>query len=162
MPAALNHAVSTFTPSERSTYARRGGPWAGPRASTSAIQARRTGTEGLDTGEPSSALVSNEPSWFSLAWDRIGAPHAEEEFPRDYGFQLPRAQGLGGQERDAFHAVEVAIEYAADGAVGTGDRPQYAPLLRERGPASLTSDGLGNGNSERARSFEPQKALFRK
>jgi len=54
-------------------------------------------------------------------------------------------RGLGGQERDAFHAVVMAIEYAADGAVGSGDRPQHAPLLRERGAAPLTSGGSGTG-----------------
>ena len=61
-----------------------------------------------------------------------------------------RAQRLGREERDPFHAVEVAIEYAAHGAVGTGDRPQHAPLLRERGAALLSRDGIRNGNRERS------------
>ena len=81
----------------------------GPRARTSAIQARRARTEGLDTDEPCSTLVLHQPSRLSLAWDRIGASHAEKEFSRGDDFQLPRAQWLGGQERDPFYAVEMAI-----------------------------------------------------
>jgi len=125
-----------------------------------AIQARCAGTEGLDAGEPWSVFILYQPRRLSLAWDGIGTPHPEEQFPRGDGLQLGRAQGLGGQERDALYAVEVAVEYAADGAVGPGDGPQHAPLLGERGTAAVPSDGVGNGDRECARRRELQESIF--
>jgi len=56
----------------------------------------------------------------------------------------------------------VAIEYAADRAVGPGDGPQNALLLGEGSPASMLSDGIGNGQRERASSSQLHKGIFRK
>src|SRR5215203_2583624 len=59
--------------------------WAGRGATHEherAIQARRTGTEGLDSGEAGPAAILHEPGRLALPRYGVGAPYSEEEFPR--------------------------------------------------------------------------------
>ena len=78
--------------------------------------------------------------------------------PRD---RLLRQGPLGGAagdaglllqgDRDALHAVEMPVQYAAHGAVGAGYGPQHTPFLGERGAAPPRAHGTGDRNRQHAR-----------
>ena len=73
----------------------------------------------------------------SLARRRVGPPDAQPQLARGHGAELAVAQGRGGEGRDAFHRVEVAVHDASHRAVGPRHAAHQVPFRGRRRDATV-------------------------